>query len=104
MLSMMKVALALLKLLCIWIDLERPLVLLIAHMIRSKVSVPHDIIQEVGQTPIMGKIIFQYFEMETTHKSGSDEYPTSLGAPKEKVLSKHMAEHEDNHCRYAEMQ
>ena len=78
---------------------------MIAHMIRSKASVPHDIIQEeVGQTPIMDNIIFQYFEMETTQKSGSDKYPTSLRVPKEKVLSKQMAEHEDNHCQYAEMQ
>ena len=39
-----------------WKDLERPLVSMIARMIRSKASVPHDIIRaEMGVAPIITK-------------------------------------------------
>ena len=36
-----------------WIDLERPSVSMIAHMIRSKASMPHDIIQAVVGAALM---------------------------------------------------
>ena len=54
-----------------WKDLERPLVSMIACMVRSKELVPHDIIQvEMGATPIITEVLLI-----------SDIYPTSFGAP-----------------------
>ena len=41
------------------LSLEKPLVLMIARMIRSKESVPHDIIRaEMGATPIITEALF----------------------------------------------
>ena len=43
-----------------WKDLERPFVSMIAGMIRSKASVPHDIIRaEMGAAPIITEALFQ---------------------------------------------
>ena len=43
-----------------WKDLERHLMLMIAHMIRSKKSVPHDIIWvEIGAAPIITEALFR---------------------------------------------
>ena len=43
-----------------WTDSGRPFVSMIAHMIRSKTSVPHDTIQEnMGTAPIVSDAIFQ---------------------------------------------
>ena len=43
-----------------WKDLERYLVLMLACMIRSKESVPHDIIRaKMGATPIITEALFQ---------------------------------------------
>ena len=43
-----------------WKDLERPLVSMVACMIRSKASVPHDIIwAEMGAAPIISEALFR---------------------------------------------
>ena len=83
-----------------WKDLGRPLLSMIACIIRSKALVPHHIIQTaMGEVPII--IIVLFWLMTSIHRFW--ELPKGSYSRLALASSKQLYEHGDVHCWYAEM-
>ncbi len=84
-----------------WTDLERPLVLMIGRMIRSKASVPHDIVRaEMGAAPIAVEALLRSVtNIQRIWKLPKERYPRLA-----LMSSLQLTAHGDTHCWYAEMQ
>ena len=106
-----------------WKDLGRPLVSMIARVIRSKASVPHDIIRaEMGATPIITEALFRSVTCIIRAEKGAAPIITEAlfrsvtciqhlwEPPKQRyprltlMSSRQLGENGDIHCWYAEMQ
>lgn len=81
--------------------MERPMIMMIARMIRSKPSVPHDIVRaELGAAPVVVEALFQAVTfMHRIWELPHERYPRLA-----LMSSKRLAEDGDTHCWYAEMQ
>ena len=83
-----------------WKDFKRPLVSMIARMIRRKALVPHYIIwAEIGAAPILIEALFP----SVAYIQRLWELPKGRYSRLALMPSRQLAEHDDIHCWYAEM-
>lgn len=83
-----------------WRHMERPLVMMIARMIRSKPSTPHEIIRaEMGAAPVVTEALLR----AVTFLHRIWELPRQKYPRLALTSSRQLADEGDTHCWYAEM-